>query len=93
MSTAPAQQPSGLRIFGKALLWALGGFFLAPVTMFVVGMILNSFNPVCGTPGDSGGCEMGLAVMAIGSVVPGALIGFGLGLWRGLLQRKQTSPI
>ncbi len=84
---APAKL-SGWRIFGKGLLWALGGFFIAPVTVFVLVLIMNAFDPVCGTPGDSGGCEMGLAMVSIGSILPGAIIGFALGLWRGFRQGR-----
>ncbi len=64
---------------GRALLWALGGFLLAPIAVLVIGLVVNHFNPVCGTPGDSGGCEIGLVVAAIGAVMPGAMIGFLFG--------------
>ena len=36
---------------GRALLWALGGFLLAPIAVLVIGLVVNHFNPVCGTPG------------------------------------------
>ena len=79
--------PSYLRVVGKALLWGLAGAFIAPIAVLVLVLILNAFNPVCGTPGDSGGCEMGVAVAAVGSIIPGAVIGLALGLWRGWRQR------
>jgi hypothetical protein len=79
MDTAPAK-PSVRQKIGRAMLWALWGFLLAPIVVFVIGLGVNHFNPVCGTPGDSGGCEMGLVVAAVGAVMPGAMIGFLIGV-------------
>ena len=75
------------RILGKALIGALTGFFAAPVVAFILVLVLNFFNKVCGTPGDSGGCEMGLATVVVGSALPGAAIGFIVNAIRGLRQR------
>lgn len=83
---APAKLSIG-KIIGKALIGALTGFFAAPVVAFIVVLALNFFNPVCGTPGDSGGCEMGLATVVVGSALPGAAIGFIVNGIRGLRQR------
>lgn len=92
MSSAPlpAPAPSGWRIFGKALLGALIGFFATPIAVFALVLVLNFFNTVCGTPGDSGGCEMGLATAVVASAIPGAAIGFIVNLVRGLLARRRT---
>jgi hypothetical protein len=49
--------------------------------------MLNFFNSVCGTPGDSGGCEMGLATATVASALPGAAVGFVVNLVRGLRRR------
>lgn len=89
-SSAPKPAPSAWRIFGKALLGALIGFIAAPVLVFVLVLILNFFNKVCGTPGDSGGCEMGLATAVIASALPGAAIGFIVNLVRGIMQRRRA---
>jgi hypothetical protein len=78
---------SGWRIFGKAVLGAVIGFFLTPLVVLVVVLVLNFFNSVCGTPGDSGGCEMGLATATVASALPGAAIGFVVNLVRGLRRR------
>lgn len=80
---------SGWRIFGKALLGALIGFFATPIAVFAVVLVLNFFNKVCGTPGDSGGCEMGLFAVTVASAIPGAAIGFIVNLVRGLLARRR----
>jgi hypothetical protein len=78
---------SGWRIFGRALKGALIGFFAVPVIVFVLVLILNAFNKVCGTPGDSGGCEMGLFSAVIASAIPGAAIGFIVNLIRAVRRR------
>jgi hypothetical protein len=83
---APAKLSVG-RLIGKALLGALIGFFAAPVTVFILVLILNFFNKVCGTPGDSGGCEMGLASAVVASALPGAAIGLIVNLVRGLRRK------
>ena len=89
MTTAAPVPLSGWRIFGKAMLGALIGFLATPVAVFALVLTLNFFNSVCGTPGDSGGCEMGLATAVVGSALPGAAIGFIVNLVRGLLQRRR----
>ena len=86
MTTAHARL-SGWRIFGKALLGAVIGFFVTPVVVLALVLVLNFFDRVCGTPGDSGGCEMGLATAMVGSALPGAAIGFIVNLVRGLRRR------
>lgn len=85
---ATASTPlSGWRIFGKALLGAVIGFIAMPVLVLALVLVLNFFNSVCGTPGDSGGCEMGLATATVASALPGAAIGFIVNLVRGLRRR------
>jgi hypothetical protein len=88
---SPAPAPlSGWRIFGKALLGALLGFFALPIAVFALVLVLNFFNAVCGTPGDSGGCEMGLATAVVASAIPGAVIGFIVNLVRGIMARRRA---
>jgi hypothetical protein len=86
MTSVPASL-SGWRIFGKALLGAVIGFIVTPVLVLAIVLVLNFFNSVCGTPGDSGGCEMGLATATVASALPGAAIGFVVNLVRGLRRR------
>jgi hypothetical protein len=90
MTTPPAEQPSSPG--GAALGAGLGclvGAFIVPIAVFVVILILEHFNPVCGTPGDSGGCEMGLASATIMAVVPGVLLGIVVGFMLGLRGSRQ----
>ena len=51
--------------------------------------IAERFDPVCGTPGDSGGCEMGLAADTM-AVIPGILLGILVGVVLGL--RSSSRP-
>ncbi|MFA6267236.1 MAG: hypothetical protein WC670_16150 [Pseudolabrys sp.] len=67
---------SGWKMIGKALIGTLIGFFALPAAALAVGIVVYVFDKRCGTPGDSGGCEMGIAVMAAGAALPGAAIGF-----------------
>lgn len=76
MSTPPEEQspsPAGGAV--GAGLGCLVGAFIVPIAVFIVVLIGERFDPVCGTPGDSGGCEMGLASTTIMAVVPGVVIG------------------
>jgi hypothetical protein len=64
-----------LRLFGRALLWALIGSVVTPV----IGcsgllIIVYATDPRCGTPGDSGGCEMGVGVATISLILIGAIL-------------------
>ncbi len=94
MATEPVTAPaplSGWRIFGKAMLGTLIGFFATPIVVFALVLVMISFDKVCGTPGDSGGCEMGLFSITVASAIPGAIIGFIVNLVRGLLKRRRAA--
>ena len=97
MTTSEAGQPSA--VAGAALGAGLGclfGGFVALAGSFVIVLVLNQFNPVCGTPADSGGCEMGLVSIPIQSIVPGAFIGIAigvaLGVWRAYRKPQPQPP-
>jgi hypothetical protein len=85
MTTPPEEQSPflGSGAVGAGL-GCLVGAFIVPVVVFIVVLIGERFNPVCGTPGDSGGCEMGLASATVMAVVPGMLIGLVIGCVLGL---------
>src|ERR1700723_1717109 len=83
MSNPPQEKPPSMA--GAAVGAGLGcvvGAIIVPIIVFVVVLITERFDPVCGTPGDSGGCEMGLAADTLMAVIPGNLLWilFG-GLW------------
>jgi hypothetical protein len=67
----PPATPRG----GNGCLFGLLAAVLIPVAIFSAIAISNHFNPQCGTPADSGGCEMGLAAGTIVAVVIGLVVG------------------
>ena len=73
-------------------LGCLFGAFVVPIVAFVIVLIRNKFDPVCGTPADSGGCEMGLFSIPITSIVPGVLIGIMVGFGLGWLRASRPKP-
>jgi uncharacterized membrane protein len=82
-------QPS---LGGAALGAGLGcvvGAIIVPIVVFIVVLIAERFDPACGTPADSGGCEMGLASSTIMAVIPGILIGIVVGFALGLRGSRQ----
>ncbi len=87
MTTPPSPAKSSFwRITGQALLGMIIGFIVTPVAVFVAVLIYVSFDKVCGTPGDSGGCQMGMAAIVVASALPGAAIGLVVGLVRSIRQ-------
>ena len=78
----------------KSLLMGVVGLVATPIVVFFVVLTLSHLlDPRCGTPGDSGGCEMGSASIAIASAIPGAIALFLFTLIRGLAkQRREAAP-
>ena len=77
-----------LKILGFGLL----GLVVTPIVVGTVALTLAySLDSRCGTPGDSGGCEMGIASLAIASALPGLAIGVAFALYRHF-RRKRTAP-
>lgn len=74
----------------KSLLMGLVGLVATPIVVFFVVLVLaHLLDSRCGTPGDSGGCEMGSASIAIASAIPGAIALFLFTLIRGLAKQKR----
>jgi hypothetical protein len=69
--TSPPAADSG----GIGCLAGIGTAIAIPAFVFCGILIANALNPRCGTPGDSGGCEMGLASGTIGAIVIGLALG------------------
>ena len=77
-----------LRIAGFGLL----GFIATPIVVGIAVLVLAySLDSRCGTPGDSGGCEMGVASLAIASALPGLAIGVAFALYRHF-RKKRVKP-
>jgi len=89
MTTPPDELSATERAVLGAGLGCLAGAFVLPLVVFVAVIIANRLNPVCGTPADSGGCEMGLVSSTITAIVPGVLIGIAVGVALGLRNSRQ----
>ncbi len=78
-----------LRLIVNSLVYGLIGLVTVPILTGVFALSMGYiFDPRCGTPGDSGGCEMGAAAAAIAMALPGFVIGVGIALFRAWRQRK-----
>jgi hypothetical protein len=75
----------------RALGWGLLGLVATPLAVFGVMAIIYQWTSACGTPGDSGGCEMGTAVAVIASAPIGALAFFLVSLALGFSRRRPPS--
>ena len=79
-----------LRLAGKAFLFGLAGLIATPIVVFFVVLIAaHTFDSRCGTPGDSGGCEMGAASIAFFSALPGLAAGVVLALVQAYRRRAK----
>jgi hypothetical protein len=79
-----------LRLVVRAFAFGLAGLIVLPVAMFfIVLTAAHIFDSRCGTPGDSGGCEMGAASIAIFSMLPGLAIGVAIALVQGYRNRAR----
>jgi len=82
-----------LKLVAKSLALGFVGLVVAPVVVFFGVLAVGyTFDTRCGTPGDSGGCEMGAATMAIAAAPVGFLVCFIITLVRGLAARSRTAP-
>jgi copper chaperone CopZ len=79
------------RLFGRALLWGLAWFLFSPLVVFVVTFVVATFDPVCGTPGDSGGCEMGVVSISASAAPIGGMLAFAITLIRGLVRMRRAA--
>ena len=67
--------------------FGLAGFVLGTLAGAGLGIANVALNPACGSPGDSGGCAMGIPAMAIGAAVLGAAAGAVLAVVRTARRR------
>ncbi len=78
-----------LKILGFGIL----GFVVTPIVVGIAALALAySLDTRCGTPGDSGGCEMGIASLAIASALPGLAIGVGIALYLHFRRKRVNAP-
>ena len=75
-------------IIGRAIGYLFLGALAVPLAVLALMIVVYIFDSRCGSPGDSGGCEMGIATVVMSSVPLGALLGLGFGIWRGIKARN-----
>ncbi len=80
-------------LIGRILGFGLLGLVVTPivVTMAVLALA-HTFDPSCGRPGDSGGCEMGAVSIGVMSALPGLAIGVAFALYRHFRAKRATPP-
>ena len=77
-----------LKLCLSAVGFGLFGMVVVPLIAFFGALaVFHGVYPQCGTPGDSGGCEMGAGIIGLGSVIPGFLIGAAVGIHRARKRR------
>jgi hypothetical protein len=86
--TSPPAADSG----GIGCLAGIGTAIAIPAFVFCGILIVNALNPRCGTPGDSGGCEMGLASGTISAILPSSPRLPGAHYARGRDPRAMSTP-
>ena len=74
-------------IAGRIVGYALAGAAVLPLVLLIPMIVIYMVDSRCGTPGDSGGCEMGIASLMIGAVPVGAALGIALAIWRSVRRR------
>jgi hypothetical protein len=72
---------------GIGCLAGIATAIVLPVFVFVAILIANANNPSCGTPGDAGGCEMGLASGTITAVFVGLVLGASIAVAAAIVRR------
>ena len=77
------------RIVLAAIGWGFAGLIMTPFAVFLAMLVLYSLDSRCGTPGDSGGCEMGMAMVILMSALPGFVLFFAVALIRGFMRRRR----
>ncbi|MCF8531426.1 MAG: hypothetical protein K9G48_00340 [Reyranella sp.] len=79
-----------LRIVLKAAAYGLVGLIVTPIVVSIVVLTAaHLLDPSCGTPGDSGGCEMGAVGIGMLSALPGLAIGVAFALFQSYRRRTK----
>ncbi|MGQ3299729.1 hypothetical protein [Reyranella sp.] len=79
-------------LIGRMLGFGLLGLVVTPIVVTLAVLTLaHTFDPSCGRPGDSGGCEMGAVSIGVLSALPGLAIGVAFALYRHF-RRKRLTP-
>ena len=74
----------------RVVTYGLLGLVGLPVaTTLLVLALAHALDPRCGTPGDSGGCEMGAVSIGVLTALPGLAIGVALALFQEWRKRRK----
>ncbi|MBW8283261.1 MAG: hypothetical protein K0M55_06635 [Rhizobium sp.] len=74
----------------RVVTYGLLGLVGLPIaTTLLVLALAHAFDPRCGTPGDSGGCEMGAVSIGVMAALPGLAIGVALALFKEWRKRQR----
>ena len=73
-----------LAIVGKLIGYTLLGTVVAPLITLIPMIVFYVADSHCGKPSDSGGCEMGIAAILLGTLPIGAGLGLLFGIWRAV---------
>jgi hypothetical protein len=79
--------PTKASLSGVGCLAGIATAIVVPTFVFVAILIANANNPSCGTPADSGGCEMGLASGTIAAVFIGLVLGASIAIAAAIAAR------
>lgn len=74
----------------RVVTYGLLGLVGLPIaTTLLVLALAHALDPRCGTPGDSGGCEMGAVSIGVMAALPGLAIGVALALFKEWRKRQR----
>ena len=80
-------------LIGRILGFGLLGLVVTPIVVTLAVLALAyTFDPTCGRPGDSGGCEMGAVSIGVMSALPGMALCIAVVLYRHF-RRRVKSPV
>ena len=81
-----------LVLIGKVLGFGLLGLIVTPIIVKILVLaVAHVMDPRCGTPGDSGGCEMGAAMIGFFSALPGLVLGVAFALIQDFRKRRKNA--
>ena len=80
-----------LQLLGRSLAYGLAGLIATPIVVSITVLTAaHLLDQHCGTPGDSGGCEMGAVSIGLLSALPGLALGVAFAVFRHF--RRRTTP-
>lgn len=79
-------------LIGRILGFGLLGLIVTPIVVTIAVLALaHAFDPSCGRPGHSGGCEMGAVSIGVLSALPGMALCIAVVLYRHFRRRAKSA--